>query len=238
MKNQQSPSTVRTALRVLSFRATQSDLVHLDYRHLAFGLVSTWVVGMGRYWDAPQASFSQHVGIGSLIYATALALLVWLVGRPLAGPDWSYRRLLTFITLTSPPALLYAIPLEHLVDSATAQSLNLGFLGLVAAWRVALLVFYLSRLGAFRWYSVGLLTLLPLTSIVAFVTVSNLQHVVLTKMAGLQGTFDPSTLRFEEWIDWLGLLSYAALAPLLVAYLGMATVLSHGRRRLRAVALP
>ncbi len=237
MKNQQSSSTVRTVLRVLSFRATQRDLLDLDYRHLVFGLVSTWIVGMGRYWDAPQASLSQYMGIGSLIYVTALALLVWLVGRPLAGPNWSYRRLLTFIALTSPPAILYAMPLEQLVDSATAQSLNLGILVLVAAWRVALLVFYLSRLGAMRWYRVGLLTLLPLAAIVAFVKVLDLQHAALTTMAGVQGRFDPSTLRFEEWIGWLGLLSYAALGPLLVAYLVMAVVPNLPLRRPKAVAL-
>ena len=237
MTNQQSPSTVRTALRVLSFRATQGELVHLDYRHLAFGLVSTWVVGMGRYCDAPHASFSQHMGISSLIYVTALALLVWLVGRPLAGPDWSFRRLLTFITLTSPPAVLYAVPVERFVDPSTAQALNPGFLGLVAAWRVALLVFYLSRLGAFRWCGVGLLTLLPLTSIVAFVTAVDLQHIVLTQMAGLQGPFDPSTLRFEEWINRLGTLSYIALGTLLVAYLRMAMSPNLARRRPKATAL-
>lgn len=112
------------------------------------------------------------------------------------------------------------------------------FLGLVTAWRVALLVFYLSRLGAFRWYGVGLLTLLPITSIVAFVTALDLQHIVLTRMAGLQGPFDPSMLRFEQWINWLGTLSYIALGTLLVAYLRMAIAPNLARRRPKAIALP
>lgn len=237
MRNQQS-SILGTAFLALTFRATQRDLLKLNFRHLAFGLVCTWIVGMGRYWDSADATLAQHMGIGSLIYVMALGLLIWLVGRPLAGSDWSFRRLLTFITLTSPPALLYAIPVERLCDSSTAQSLNLGLLGLVAAWRVALLVFYLSRLGAMRWYSVGLLTLLPLTAIVGFVTVLNLQHAVLSAMAGLQGPLTPPMLRIEEWINWLGMLSYIAFGILLVAYFRMAMGPNLARRRERTVALP
>ncbi len=49
------------------------------------------------------------------------------------------------VCLTAPPALLYAIPVERFFDAATARNINTGFLAFVAAWRVALLAFYLMR---------------------------------------------------------------------------------------------
>lgn len=40
-----------TVVRLLSFRATTEELLGLGSRHLAFGLLCTWIVGIGRYWD-------------------------------------------------------------------------------------------------------------------------------------------------------------------------------------------
>ena|SRR5437867_1523572 len=61
-----------TALRVLTFRASSDELRALNRRHLAVGLFSTWLVGIGRWWEDPRVGLLQHLGIGSVIYVFAL----------------------------------------------------------------------------------------------------------------------------------------------------------------------
>ncbi|MFT7626096.1 MAG: hypothetical protein ACI9WU_005289 [Myxococcota bacterium] len=106
-------ATVALCIRVLFFRATREELLTLDSRHLAFGLAATWMVGIGRYWDHPNAELGQYLGLGSVIYVFALSALLWCFLRPMRLPDFTYRHLLTYVTLTSPPAILYAIPVER-----------------------------------------------------------------------------------------------------------------------------
>jgi|GEM_PF-4987218 len=45
---------------------------------------------------------------------------------------------LAFVTLTAPPALLYAIPVERFMTPSAASVTNAWFLAVVAAWRVGL----------------------------------------------------------------------------------------------------
>ncbi len=121
---------LRTALRLIFFRATQSELVSVGWKHLVFGLVSTWLVGMGRYWDNPRVGLAQRMGLGSVVYVFVLALFLWLIVWPLRPRHWSYFRVLTFITLVSPPAIIYAIPVEYFysVDTANKASRIARFL--------------------------------------------------------------------------------------------------------------
>jgi hypothetical protein len=44
-----NPNIFRTAARLLTFRLTQKEFLELGARHLVFGLVCAWLVGMGRY---------------------------------------------------------------------------------------------------------------------------------------------------------------------------------------------
>ena len=46
-----------SAARLLTFRSSEEELHRLNYRHLGFGLICTWLVGMGRWWEDPKASF-------------------------------------------------------------------------------------------------------------------------------------------------------------------------------------
>lgn len=100
---------------------------------------------MGRYWDDPRAKPLQHLGLGSVIYILLLSLMLWLVIWPLRPKHWSYFNVLTFVSLTSPPAILYAIPVERLFSREVARSVNVWFLAAVATWRVTLLIFFLHR---------------------------------------------------------------------------------------------
>ncbi len=207
---------LKTLVRVLTFRVTAEELGSLDRRHLRFGLAATWVVGMGRYWDDPRAVWGQKLGLGSVVYVFVLSALLWLVVTPFNPPRWRYRDVLTFVTLTSPPAILYAIPVERWTDIETAISLNIAFLALVALWRVALWVFYLRRYAQAGVFATIVISLLPLTAIVATLTALNLEHAVFDIMGGLRER-TPHDGAYMT-IVMLTFLSVWLIIPLLISY--------------------
>jgi hypothetical protein len=208
---------VATAARLLTFRVTRDELLGLDRRHLAFGIAVTWLVGIGRTWDNPRATLMQHTGLGSVVYVFVLSALLWAVVAPLRPDAWTYRRLLTFVTLTAPPGLLYAIPVEKFLSMSAARSMNMWFLLVVAAWRVALLAFYLTRLARLRWYQVLVTGLLPLTLIVTALALLNLDHVVFSLMGGLSDKPSPNDDAYAI-VVMLSLLSTLAFPPLVLLW--------------------
>lgn len=152
--------------RLLTFRASRDELLGTTSKHLIFGLVCAWIVGIGRYWDNSRVGILQHLGVGSVIYVFVLSLFLWLIIWPLRPQNWSYRSIVTFISLVSPPAILYAIPVQNFYPLRTADAINSWFLFIVAVWRVALLIFYLRRVGQLDVPSIIVGTFLPLTFIV------------------------------------------------------------------------
>ncbi len=208
-----------TAVRLIFFRIPQAELTRLGWQHLTAGLICTWLVGMGRYWDNPRVGLLQHLGIGSLVYIFILSLFLWLLIWPLRPRHWSYFRVLTFISLVSPPAVLYAIPVEKIVDFETANYLNAWFLAIVATWRVALLIFFLRRLAELNWFSVVVATLLPLTLIVVALVQLNLEKVVMSLMGGM-GSPSPNDAAYVV-LAVLSLLAYLLFLPLVICYLGL-----------------
>ena len=172
--------------RLLTFRPFKPDTAILN-SYFVFGLALTWLCGIGRYWDNPKAELWQYLGLGSVAYVFVLALILWLIVLPLKPKKWSYKNVLLFVSLTAPPAILYAIPVERFMSLESAQSANVWFLAVVAIWRVALLLNYLYLVADLSGLKVIVATLLPLTLIVSLLTVLNLEHVVFKVMAGLEG---------------------------------------------------
>lgn len=214
------PGVVGATLRLLTFRLTRAEFHLLGRRHLLFGLLCAWIVGAGRYWDNPRASLLQHLGVGSVVYVFALSLLLWLVVAPLRPREFSYRHVCTFVALVSPPAILYAIPVEKFFSLDTASSLNVWFLAAVALWRVALLVFYLSRHARLRRPAVAVAALLPLTLIVTGLALLNLEHVVFNLMGGLEGGRTADDAAYAVlWL--LTLISFLLFVPLLLGYVAL-----------------
>lgn len=195
-------------------------MLALDRRHLVFGLIVTWLVGIGRYWDDPGAKLLQHLGLGSVIYVFALSALLWLVFKPVGANDWTYARVLTLVTLTAPPALLYAIPVERFMNLADARTVNVWFLGVVAIWRVALFVFFARRLGQLSWLVVVVGTLLPLTLIITALVILNLERAVFAIMGGLR---DERTANDGAYalLSALGMLSMGIFPLVLLAWGGI-----------------
>lgn len=209
-----------TALELLTFRISRDRILQFRRAHLCFGLLCTWIVGMGRYWDDPEAKLLQQTGIGSLIYVLLLSTMLWLIILPLRPKDWSFFHVLTFVTLTAPPAILYAIPVERFFSLPTARALNFWFLAIVAAWRVALLVFFLRRYGRQSAVSMIVAALLPLTMMVTALTALNLERAVFNIMGGLRGETEGTGNDTAYAFLWLlTMLSALLFIPLLLCYL-------------------
>jgi hypothetical protein len=222
---------LRTAVRVLFFRSSRDELLHLDHRHLFLGLVATWLVGIGRYWDSPRAGLFQKAGLGSVVYVFVLTTFLWLILWPLRPKNWSWVRLLTFVTLVSPPAALYAIPVEMFTRLETAQTLNAAFLGIVAVWRVALLFWFLKRAADLPGYAVVIGSLLPLALVVTALTLLNLEHVMFDLMAGIRPEQRSSADTAYSILWFLTVISWVALPVLLIGYVVLAVLRARAARR-------
>lgn len=213
---------LRDTWRFLTFRQPSAAISTHWHHFLAFGLLCTWLVGIGRYWDNSKAHLVQYLGLGSVVYVFCLALLLWLLIWPLRPQRWSFRNVLVFVSLTSPPAILYAIPVERFMALEAAQSTNAWFLAIVAAWRVALLVTFLVRVARLDVLSVIVATLLPLTLIVVTLSLLNLEHVVFSIMAGIAPEHrSPHDVSYTVVVV-LSFFSLFAAPLLLVSYAGLA----------------
>lgn len=218
--------------RVLSFRKP-SPAMGSDWRsYLAYGLVVTWLAGIGRYWDNPRAGPLQHLGLGSLAYVLVLGGFLWLLIAPLRPARWSFRQVLLFLTLCSPPALLYAIPVERFMGMDQAQSINAWFLAVVAFWRMALLFVFLVRGAGLSLAETFVATLLPVTLIVVALSALNLEHVVFSIMAGTSPNKE-SPADTSYLVVWLLSIVSIYAAPVLLVWYSVLVYLARTRRKAR-----
>lgn len=185
-------------------------------KHFLAGLIGTWVVGMGRYWDDPGAKLLQHLGLGSVIYIFGLAAFIWLIIRPFRVPNWKYFTVLTYISLTSFPAIFYAIPVERFMTLQAANSLNTIFLAIVAAWRLLLLFHFLKHFTKLGSGNILTITLMPICLIISTLFFLNLHRVVFNIMSGIR---NPSAHDGSYHVLMsLTVFSILLTPPLLIAY--------------------
>lgn len=204
--------------RLLTFRQPSSAIATHWRAYLVFGLVCTWLAGIGRYWDNPRAHLIQYLGLGSVIYACCLAVVLWLLIAPLRPNRWSFRNVLIFVSFTSLPSLLYAIPVERFMTMGNAQSANAWFLTVVAVWRVALLWVFLRRFAQLPTDTALIATLLPLTLILVSLTTLNLEHVVFAFMSGIEPETVSSSDMAYGTVVVLSMFSLMASPFLLIFY--------------------
>ncbi len=204
--------------RLLTFQNPSDRVTENRWSYLALGLVCTWIAGIGRYWDNPRTNWAQYLGLGSVAYVFCLALVIWLLALPLRPQKWSYANVLVFITMTSPLAWLYAVPVERFMAPRDATLANGWFLAIVALWRVLLYVGFLKRSGL-NGGTTTILGLLPLALIVVALTALNLEHAVFELMGGIrEGTSSDGAYLVVILLSYLAVLS----APFLVLiYLGL-----------------
>src|SRR5687768_9089503 len=120
--------TGKTIIKLLAFRSTRDEMLQFKTKHFIAGLIGTWLVGIGRYWDDEGARILQKAGLGSVIYIFILSFFIWLIVKPYLVKNWTYFTVLTFISLTSFPAIFYAIPVERFLSLETANAINVWFL--------------------------------------------------------------------------------------------------------------
>lgn len=209
-------NTFNTITRLLTFKLTREEMLQFNKKHLIAGLIGTWIVGMGRYWDDGGASALQHLGFGSVIYIFALAAFIWLILKPFQVKDWNYFTVLTFIGLTSFPAIFYAIPVERFFSIQTANSMNVWFLAIVAAWRLGLLYYFLKHFTRLSLGNILTVTLMPICLIISTLTVLNLHRVVFAIMGGVRSPTPHDSSYFILML--LTGISMILTLPLLIAY--------------------
>ena len=208
---------LRDEYRLLTFCAPSASIREHSSTYLAFGLFLTWAAGVGRYWDSADATLWQHLGLGSIAYVFFLTLVLRLLVAPLGPKNWTYRNVLLFVALTSPPALLYAVPVEIWLSPSSALAVNSGFLAIVAVWRVALLVVFLKRTAGLRGSTILVATLLPLALIVDGLAFLSLEHVVYETMAGDRDSDGSGGEATHTVVQFICVLS-AAMTPVFLAY--------------------
>lgn len=210
---------LRDVGRLLTFRRMGAGVRAHANAYLGFGLAMTWLAGIGRYWDNPRAELWQLAGLGSVAYVFSLALVLWLLILPLRARRWTYRNVLLFVCLTSPPALLYAIPVERFMSGEAALATNAWFLGIVASWRVALLLVFLKRDAGLRAWEAIVACLLPLALIVVALALLNLEHVVFNLMSGIRAEDQSANDAAYMIVVMLSYFSFLASPLLVIAYL-------------------
>ncbi len=219
---------IKAIYRLLTFKLNRDEMLQFDKKHFIAGLTGTWIVGMGRYWDDEGASLLQLLGLGSVIYIFILAAFIWLIIKPFFVENWSYFTIVTFIGLTSFPAILYAIPVEKFVTIRTANTMNVWFLAIVAVWRLLLLNYFLKRFTKLSYGNILTVTLMPICLIISVLTALNLHRIVFNIMGGVR---NPSPHEGAYFILML-LTGISAILtiPLLLAY-GIGIYTSFKNRR-------
>lgn len=203
-------------IRLLTFKLTREEMLNFNSIHLIAGITGTWIVGMGRYWDDPKASLLQHLGLGSVIYIFILAAFIWLILVPFKIEKWSYKTALTFIALTSFPAILYAIPVERFLSIEAANTTNVWFLAIVAFWRLCLLYYFLKHFTQLSPGNILTVTLMPICLIITALTALNLHKVVFDLMGGYREPTAHDGAYFV--LILLTVVSVILTIPLLIAY--------------------
>jgi hypothetical protein len=209
-------NTVETVVKLLTFKLKREEMLQFNKTHFLAGLVGTWIVGMGRYWDDNGASVLQHLGFGSVIYIFALAAFIWVIVKPFKIHGWNYFTVLTFIGLTSFPAIFYAIPVERFFSLSTANTMNVWFLAVVAAWRLGLLFYFLKHFTQLSIGNIITITLMPICLIISVLTMLNLQRAVFEIMGGMRNPTPHDSAYFI--LILLTGLSMILSIPLLIAY--------------------
>ena len=209
-----------TLVRLLTFRLDAAGYKALGEREARVGLVLAWIAGIGRYWDHPTAGFAQKSGVGSVIYVLALSALLSLMLRPMRAHRREYWNVAAMVGLSSPLAWLYALPVERWTDVELAIELNVGFLAVVATWRVLLFARYLSVGCVLPGHATIACALLPLSAIVTALSVLNLENAVFDLMGGLrrEGASERVIDETYKVVVNTTFFSWLAFLPLLIAY--------------------
>jgi hypothetical protein len=211
-------TTLGSTFRLLTFRSTREELCTLDHRHAIGGLIATLLVGVGRYWDAYSVTWVERLGLQSVLYVGGLSLLAWLLGVALSPARLGPLRVVAFVSLTAPLGALEALPVSAFLLPWEALRVNAWLEGLVAAWRTALLLWFLTRWGL-HWLEAVISSLVCLDVIVFALAAFDIRHPLSQYLNGWRS------------LDVVVSFAYLAFPPLLLGYIGAVARRSIVRRR-------
>ncbi len=119
-----------------------------DSRAFWVGLLFVLSAGFAREYDGEDLLHEPWHLVIPLVASVGASFVLFLIlyvmrppegtSRPAFGP--TYRSFLTLFWMTAPLAWLYAIPFERMLSPGDATRANLWCLGLVATWRVLLMI--------------------------------------------------------------------------------------------------
>lgn len=135
-------------LRFLCFRADAIQHIARDRKSLLVGGLLVISAGFAREYDGENLIAEPwHLLLplaASVLGCAAMVLLLYIAARSRSvheiGIATTFLGFLSLYWMTAPMAWLYAIPVERFLSPADATRANLGLLGFVAVWRVALMV--------------------------------------------------------------------------------------------------
>jgi hypothetical protein len=218
--------------RFLLFKPLKGDVPKNWPIYLVIGLIITWIVGFGRTWDFDAAPFWIRSGATSVIYAFALAFLIWAIGAPLGAQRWTYRNVLLMVLMTAAPGIVYALPVERLLVPDAARGTNMLLLLIVATWRMALFRHYLGTVAQLTGWSKNVAWLLPPTIIVVPLSAFGVLQAIAAGMGGVRERAEHGAIS-ETAILILAIASWLALPVLGITFVVLVLRRIRERRRER-----
>jgi len=208
--------------RLLTFRNAKIDVSANPLLYAGWAILLAWIAGIGRYWDHPNPSLFEALGLRSVAYIFVLTTILFLIVWPLKRHRWDWLSVFVFVGLTSPLAWLYAVPVERLTEASTAVTLNVRFLMVVALWRVALYGTFLWRYAGLRNASFVAALLAPLAIILFALVGLNLENAIFEIMAGIEQERTPEQALSDSRymvVNFLFVLSLITVPVWVIAYI-------------------
>lgn len=209
--------------RFLTFRATIADYDRFGVPHFVLGLAATWLVGIARNWDLPDAPLFARLGLASVGYIFFMTMMLWLSGFLPSPTRRGYGKVLTIVAMTAPPGLVYGIPVERFMSSSSAQSTNLTFLGIVATWRVTLAVHFFIRGCQNKWFTSVAIVFLPIVLLIMSLVATGRAGYVMDIMGGVRDRSGPQSA-VDDAIASLFCLSFPLAVVGVIVYISAVAV--------------
>jgi hypothetical protein len=193
--------TIRTLLRYLIGDRQAILTLAVDRRALWLGFLFVLSAGFAREYDGEDLLHEPWHLLIPAAASLATSFLLFLItdglvrakhpAKPGMGSPPSffaaYRMFLTLFWLTAPLAWLYAIPYERFLSAVGATQANLWTLGLVALWRVALMVRVVSVLMGYQVLA-ALCLVMTLADIEALFALQFVPVPIIDVMGGIRLT--------------------------------------------------
>ncbi len=208
--------TLTTIAQYLVGSRTAILLLAENTRTVWLGLLFVISAGFAREYDGEDLwSEPWHLLlplVASLVTSLLLFLLVYLLSlrrhANVKNVFMSFRTFLGLYWLTAPLAWLYAIPVERFLSAANSAGVNFWLLGIVALWRVILIIRVITVL-----FNARIETVLPVVMLFAdsvlLLLLAYMPRPILAVMGGVRITDSEMTLATLSFlVHMVGMLAF------------------------------